>query len=397
LTASSDPPGCDVIVVAAGSSQRMDGVDKLAWPVAGRPLLAYTLAALAAAPGVERMVVVTSPTRRAELMTQPWVPALVIDAVDGGDQRQDSVRAGFMALERLVPDPVGRRIVLVHDGARPIVPAALVTRVVAAAQTHGAAIPVVPIGETVKRVADGRVVATEDRTALALAQTPQAVRRAVLRAALADPVAVTGQWTDEAALLEACRIPVHVVPGDPTNLKVTVPADLARVADLLQPAAAGIRHGIGHDSHPFGPGAPLRLGGVEFDGVPRLVGHSDGDVALHAVADALLGAASSGDLGRVYPAGAATPAGIDSGVMLATVIERLAAAGWRPATIDLTIVAARPRLGDRLDGIRTAIAGHLGLAVEAVSVKASSGNLDGSEGAGRTISALALAAIEPMA
>jgi 2-C-methyl-D-erythritol 2,4-cyclodiphosphate synthase len=169
------------------------------------------------------------------------------------------------------------------------------------------------------------------------------------------------------------------------------------VADLLQPAAAGIRHGIGHDSHPFGPGSPLRLGGVEFDGVPRLVGHSDGDVALHAVADALLGAASLGDLGRVFPAGAATPAGIDSGVMLATVIERLAAAGWRPATIDLIIVAARPRLGDRLDGIRTAIAGHLGLAVEAVSVKASSGNLDGSEGAGRTISALALAAIEPTA
>ncbi len=145
---------------------------------------------------------------------------------------------------------------------------------------------------------------------------------------------------------------------------------------------------------PFGPGAPLRLGGLTFEGVPRLVGHSDGDVALHAVADALLGAAGLGDLGRQFPAGPATPAGIDSGTMLDAIVDRLAAAGWRPSGIDLTIVAARPRLGDRLDAMRDGIADRLGLAADTVNVKASSGNLEGSDGAGRTVSALALASIE---
>jgi 2-C-methyl-D-erythritol 2,4-cyclodiphosphate synthase len=266
--------------------------------------------------------------------------------------------------------------------------------VAAAAAEHGAAIPVVPVAETVKRVADGAIVETVPRDDLATAQTPQGIRRDVWRRASASPAVATGTWTDEAALLEAGRIPVHVVPGDPVNLKVTVPADLARVADALAPAGVGRRTGIGHDQHGFGPGAPLRLGGLTFDGVPRLVGHSDGDVALHAVADGLLGAAGLGDLGRVFPAGPATPSGIDSAEMLTAVVDRLADAGWRPAGADLTIVAARPRLGPRLDAMRDRLAELLGLVPDAVSVKASTGNLDGSEGAGRTISALALVTIE---
>ena len=172
-----------------------------------------------------------------------------------------------------------------------------------------------------------------------------------------------------------------------------MPADLARAAAHLGPAT-GRRHGVGQDGHPFGPGMPLRLGGVTFDGVPRLAGHSDGDVVLHAVADGLLGAAGLGDLGRLFPAGPATPEGIDSGEMLTNVVERLGDAGWRPATVDLTIVAARPRLGARLEAIRGSIAGLLGILEAGVSVKASTGNLDGSEGAGRTISALVLVSIE---
>jgi len=173
-----------------------------------------------------------------------------------------------------------------------------------------------------------------------------------------------------------------------------VPADLARATYLLTGSDSTRRTGIGHDAHPFGPGEPLRLGGVEIQGAPRLYGHSDGDVVLHAVADALLGAAGLGDLGRSFPADASTPAGIDSGELLATIVARLADAGWRPAGVDLTIVALRPRLGDHLDAMRAAIAGILGLPPDAVSVKASSGNLDGSEGAGRSISTLALATIE---
>ena len=314
--------------------------------------------------------------------------------VPGGLQRHDSVRAGFEALDAAVPDPIGRRVVLVHDGARPAVSSALVTSVVEAAARHGAAIPVVPVVETVKRVHGDIVTETVDRTELASAQTPQGVQRRLLREALASPAAGEGTWTDEAALLEVCRIPVHVVPGDPDNLKVTVPADLARAVDLLGGAAVARRTGIGQDAHPFGPGEPLRLGGLDIPGAPRLHGHSDGDVVLHAIADALLGAAGMGDLGRLFPAGPSTPRGVDSRELLAAVVARLAGAGWRPVALDLTVVAARPRLGSHLDAMRDAIAALLALDPDAVNVKASTGNLDGSEGAGRSVSTLALATIE---
>jgi 2-C-methyl-D-erythritol 2,4-cyclodiphosphate synthase len=151
---------------------------------------------------------------------------------------------------------------------------------------------------------------------------------------------------------------------------------------------------MGRDGHPFGPGEPLRLGGIDITGVPRLHGHSDGDVALHAVADALLGAAALGDLGRMFPAGSETPRDVDSRELLRAVVDRLGEAGWRPIGVDLTIVGARPRLAGRLDQMRDAIGAVLGLSPQAVSVKASTGNLDGAEGAGRAISALAVATIE---
>jgi len=147
------------------------------------------------------------------------------------------------------------------------------------------------------------------------------------------------------------------------------------------------RVGLGTDSHPFGPGEPLVLGGLTVEGAPRLVGHSDGDVALHAVADALLGAAGLGDLGRLFPADSRTPVGIDSRVLLGAAAEKVRSAGWRPVNVDMTIVAARPRLGQLLPQMAVSIAAILGLDAGAVNVKASTGNLGGSEGAGRSISA----------
>ncbi len=384
----------------------MGGVDKLGWIIDGRPLLAHTLDRLAAAPDIESIVVVTAPDRRDALAAAPWLSPKVQAVVVGGERRQDSVQAGIAAMERLVPDPTGERVLLVHDGARPVISLELVAAVAAAARRHGSAIPIVPVVETVKRLDGDRVAGTVDRTTLGAAQTPQGIRRSVWRAAAANAEAAAGTWTDEAALLEACRIDVHVVPGDPSNLKVTTPADLARAATSLSSVGSGTpakaaapapRFGIGHDSHPFGPGSPLHLGGIEIEGAPRLAGHSDGDVALHAIADALLGAAALGDLGRLFPATAATPAGVASRDLLVDVVARLVDAGWRPAAIDLTIVAARPRLSARLEAMRAAIAGVLGLDIGQVSVKASTGNLDGSEGAGRAVSALALATIEPIA
>ena len=230
----------DAIVVAAGASVRMGGVDKLAAPIAGRPLLAWTLDALAMAPVVARLVVVTSPDRVEAIRDAPWLPPKVVAVVAGADRRQGSVAAGLAELDRLDGTRAsddGTRVVLVHDGARPIVSPELIEGIATTAAVHGAAIPVVPIGETVKRISAGLVEATVDRSALATAQTPQGVRRSVLRAAFERyPADGPDVFTDEAALLEACSIPVHVIDGEPGNIKVTLPADLARAATALQGA-----------------------------------------------------------------------------------------------------------------------------------------------------------------
>ena len=392
----------DAVVVAAGQSTRMDGVDKVDALLGGRPLLAWSLDAIAAAPEVERIVVVLDERRASEAsQARPaWFPAKVIAAVPGGRERQLSVAAGIRALDAMSRGDGAHgsgEIVLVHDAARPLVSTALVSAVAQAAAAHGAALPLLPIVDTVKRVEGGaagaEVGATVDRSGLAAAQTPQGVRRELLaRAYAAFPPESAPAFTDEAALLEACAIPVASVAGEPRNLKVTRPTDLAFVREIV--AGGGTpRVGIGFDSHPFGPGEPLRLGGIEIAGAPRLFGHSDGDVALHAIADALLGAAALGDLGRIFPADRRTPRGVASAGLLSEVVAKLGAAGWRPASIDVTIVGARPRLGARLADMVEAIGELIGLDPPQVSVKASSGNLSGDEGAGRSISARAIATI----
>jgi len=251
---------------------------------------------------------------------------------------------------------------------------------------------VLTVAETLKRIEGDRVRETVDRSGLAAAQTPQGARRGLLLGAFERyPPEGSPGFTDEAALLEACMIPVHAIPGEPSNLKVTLPDDLRRVTFALDPGVA--RVGFGHDSHPFGPGTGLRLGGIEIAGAPRLSGHSDGDVALHAVADALLGATGLGDLGRLFPSDARTPRGVASDGLLAEVVARLAAAGFAPTSVDLVIIGARPRLGTSLEAMRGEIARILGIEPGAVDVKASSGNLAGDEGAGRSISARAVACV----
>jgi 2-C-methyl-D-erythritol 4-phosphate cytidylyltransferase / 2-C-methyl-D-erythritol 2,4-cyclodiphosphate synthase len=389
----------DAIVVAAGTSARMGGVDKMLVPLMDRPLLAWTLDRIAASAVIVRIVVVASRANIDPVAAASWLPSKVTQVVVGGDRRQASVAAGFEALRmpsrRHSTDDRLDRVVLVHDGARPFISEALIESVASAAAVHGAAIPGLPISETVKRLDGDRVASTIDRSRLVTAQTPQGVQGRLLASAYERfPPDGPETFTDEAALLEACSIPVHVIDGDPGNVKVTLPADLARAEAALGGGSGGTRTGIGHDSHPFGPGAPLVLGGVTIESAPRLHGHSDGDVALHAVCDALLGAAGLGDLGRLFPAGPATPEGIAGSELLREVLRRVDDAGWRPASVDLTIVAARPKLGSRLDTIRETLSAALRLETARVNVKASTGNLDGMEGAGRGISAIAIAVVE---
>ena len=391
----------DAVVVAAGRSERMGGRDKLAMDLAGRPVLAWSLAAIAASPLVERIVLVRSAAQAAEARPA-WLPDKVVAVVAGGARRQESVAAGIRALEAAPAAPAaspaggvapGSRVLLIHDGARPLATPALVEAVARAAAEHGAAIPVMPVTETLKRVDGEIVVATVDRTGTAAAQTPQGVRWDVLRDALARVRPEDArELTDEAALLEAAGVAVRAVPGEAANLKITRDEDIA-LAESRLAGPGTTRTGFGSDRHAFGPGDGLRLGGIEIPGAPRLHGHSDGDAALHAVAGALLGAVALGDLGGLHPADARTPRGIASADLLVSVRAVLAAEGWRPLAVDLSIRAARPRLADHLPGMRAAIADLLGIAVGAVSVKGSTGNLSGDAGAGRIIEAEAVATV----
>ncbi len=305
----------DAVVVAAGASERMGGLDKLSAPLLGRPLLAWAIEAVDIGGLVDRLIVVAPPERLAWLDGEPRLRERV-EIVPGGARRQESVAAGVRAS--------AASTVLIHDGARPLATSALARRVAEAAAVDGAAAPLVPLTETIKRVTGGWIGETVPRDDLAAAQTPQGFRRELLERAWAvRPPGGPETWTDEAGLLEAAGIPVRAVEGEPDNLKVTVSADVARAEQAL--AARGgvalgdpraVRTGFGQDSHPFGPRSGLSLGGIHVPEAPALYGHSDGDVVLHAVADALLGAAALGDLGRLFPADDPSTAGIASASLL---------------------------------------------------------------------------------
>jgi 2-C-methyl-D-erythritol 4-phosphate cytidylyltransferase/2-C-methyl-D-erythritol 2,4-cyclodiphosphate synthase len=379
-SAAPRAPFADAVIVAAGAGMRMGGIDKSAVPVLGRPMLRWAVEAMRAARSVHRVVVVTSAERLASVRELPWLPADVA-VIPGGERRQDSVAAGVRATDA--------EVVLVHDAARPLASATLADRVAETAATHGAAIPVLAVADSLKRVTDGFVTGALDRTGVARAQTPQGARRELLSPAIEALAGGSETFGDEAELLARHGIPVVAVPGEPAALKVTDQADLPVVEAFAR--GAPLRRGWGADSHPFGPGDGLRLGGIEIPEAPRLHGHSDGDVVLHALCDALLGAARMGDLGRMFPAGDPRTRGIDSRELVREVAARLSGAGLRPVRADVAIRGARPRLGgERLDRMAASIASLLDLSPAAVSVSAGTGNLSGDEGAGRVVSATTL-------
>lgn len=382
----SSRPFADAVVVAAGSSRRMGGTDKLRLDLAGRPVLAWSVAAMRAAASVDGIVVVTGADRVDELAAEPWILKSGARVIPGGVRRQDSVAAGVRES--------GAEVVLVHDGARPLVSPTLVDRVAESARTAGAAIPVLAMADSLKRVEGDRIVGVAPRDGIGRAQTPQGARLELLRTAIDAHADGPEMFGDEAELLARMGVPVQAVAGEATNLKVTEPDDVELARAIATARGGAPRFATGYDSHPFGPADGLRLGGIEIPGAPRLWGHSDGDAALHAICDALLAGAGMGDLGRAFPAGDPATRGIDSRELLRSVVERLAGAGLAATSIDLTITGARPKLGGaRLDRMRAVIAGLVGLPLDAVSVKAATGNLAGEEGAGRTISATALAGV----
>jgi 2-C-methyl-D-erythritol 4-phosphate cytidylyltransferase/2-C-methyl-D-erythritol 2,4-cyclodiphosphate synthase len=368
-----------MVVVAAGTSRRF-GSDKLALRLGGRSVLQRAVGALRAAfPEAPLAVVVRAGEEAAKASElAPFRPKAV---VPGGAERQDSVRAGVKALG-LPPEA----IVVIHDAARPFVPREDVLRVVEAAARSGAAVLAAPVVDTVKQVGeDGRVLATLPREQLVRSLTPQAFRVALLLEVFRK--APAGHWTDEAAALEHLGVPVVAVPGDPRNLKLTRPEDAQLLRGLFPPT---VRVGQGVDVHPFAPGRPLMLGGVRIPWELGLAGHSDADVVLHAVADAIFGAAGEGDLGEHFPPGDPRWAGADSRTFVAFACERARAKGLAVGSCDVTVLAEKPRLAPHREAVRQSLAALLGVPEDAVGVKATTTERLGFLGRGEGIAALAL-------
>jgi 2-C-methyl-D-erythritol 4-phosphate cytidylyltransferase / 2-C-methyl-D-erythritol 2,4-cyclodiphosphate synthase len=396
MTSLPAPDRVAAVVVAAGRGERLGAPDKVVLPLAGRPMLVWSLRALEQAETVGPVVVVAGSHT---LEAVGWIVrnegfTKVQAIVAGGERRQDSVRAGLAAL------PEGTEIVLIHDGARPLAEPALFDRCAAAAAESGAAIAAAPVSDTLKRVTEGIISGTVDRTGLWAAQTPQAFRLESLRWAM--NVGSGESVTDEARLCEAAGLAVTVVPSSLANLKVTHSEDIA-VADALlrarhgpQSSAGPVRTGIGYDAHRFASGRRLILGGVEIAHHQGLDGHSDADVLLHAIADAVLGAAALGDIGQHFPPSDERFHDADSQVLLCEAVRLAREAGWAPGNLDATVLAEAPRLAPHVSLMRERIAACLGLSQDAVSVKATTNEGMGSIGRGEGIAALATATLVPV-
>jgi 2-C-methyl-D-erythritol 4-phosphate cytidylyltransferase/2-C-methyl-D-erythritol 2,4-cyclodiphosphate synthase len=378
------------VVVAAGRGLRAGGdLPKQYRSILGEPVIRPSLAALARHTAVSFVQPVIHPDD-AELY-RPAIEGLdVLPPVHGAASRQGSVCAGLEALEPHRPD-----LVLVHDAARPFASAALVARAITAAQASGAAVPVVAVADTVKTVdAAGHVTGTIDRAHLRLVQTPQAFGFvALLDAHRRAKAAGRDDFTDDAALAEWAGLTVTTFEGEAGNVKLTTNDDFARAEAAKLAALSDVRTGFGFDVHQFGDGDHVMLGGVRIAHPRGLSGHSDADVVLHALVDAILGALADGDIGVHFPPTDPQWRGASSDRFLAFAVDRLRARGGRIAHLDVTVVCEAPRVGPHRDAIRARIAAIAGVPVERVGVKATTSEKMGFTGRGEGMAAFANATV----
>ncbi|WP_420392017.1 bifunctional 2-C-methyl-D-erythritol 4-phosphate cytidylyltransferase/2-C-methyl-D-erythritol 2,4-cyclodiphosphate synthase [Acuticoccus sp.] len=373
----------DAVVLAAGRGLRLGGATpKQFLPLGGRTVVARALDAFLDHAEVRRVVAVVGAGEHAACREAAGPRADEVLFATGGATRQASVAA---ALDVLAADPPSH--VLVHDAARPFVSAALVDRVIQRLRSGAEAVlPAIPVADTLKRLVDAAVVGTVPREGLAQAQTPQGFAYPLLVRvhAMASSAA-----TDDAALAEAAGARVEVVDGERANFKITTVDDLASAHAALAPVPA---IGQGFDVHRLVPGGPLILGGLTLDEPMQLEGHSDADVALHALTDALLGAIGDGDIGQHFPPSDPAWRGASSDRFLAHAAERVRAVG-EIAHLDLTIICERPKIGPVRDAMRARIATVVALPVARVSVKATTTERLGFTGRGEGIAAQALATV----
>ena len=372
-------PSVTAIIVAAGASRRM-GFDKLSYRLPdGRTVLETSCALFAAHPAVDELVLVAGGNRpQCEAIAAACPKPCTV--VQGGATRADSVRSGLAATKG--------QLVAIHDAARPFASEEIITAALQAAAESGAAAPAVPVKDTIKVAdKDGKVVATPDRATLYAVQTPQCFDRALYLQALET---VSGEKaslvTDDCSLFELAGLPVTLTAGDYANLKITTKEDLQKEKTM--------RIGHGYDVHRLVEDRKLILGGVEVPYEKGLLGHSDADVLLHAVMDAVLGAAALGDIGQHFPDTDPAYKGADSLALTREVAKIIAAHGYKVGNIDATILCQRPKLAPHIPAMRQNIADAFGLPLDAVSVKATTEEHLGFTGEGLGIAAHAVALIE---
>jgi 2-C-methyl-D-erythritol 4-phosphate cytidylyltransferase/2-C-methyl-D-erythritol 2,4-cyclodiphosphate synthase len=378
------------IVVAAGRGLRA-GADrpKQYRTVGGEPVIRTSLALFATHPEVD----LVQPVIRGDdqdLYRDTVAGLSLLPPVAGGATRQASVRAGIEALGRHGPD-----IVLVHDAARPFASAALVSRAIAALGDAPAAVPGLAVSDTIKRIdADDRVAETLDRTTLCTVQTPQAFRLTALRDAHRRALAAgRDDFTDDAALMEWSGASVAVFPGEAGNVKLTTADDFLRAEGEHMAALGDVRTGAGYDVHAFGDGDHVMLGGVRVPYARGLTGHSDADVVLHAVVDAILGALADGDIGSHFPPSDPQWKGAASDKFLKYAVDRVTARGGRIANLEVTMICERPKIGPLRDVMRARIAEITGVNVSRVAVKATTSERLGFTGREEGIAATASATV----
>jgi 2-C-methyl-D-erythritol 4-phosphate cytidylyltransferase / 2-C-methyl-D-erythritol 2,4-cyclodiphosphate synthase len=377
---------CIALVVAAGRGTRLGApLPKQYLPLAGKPVLRYSLETLANHPGIDAVRVVFNPDDAASYEAAARGLDL-LPPVAGGAARQDSVRLG---LESLAASPPAR--VLIHDAARPFLDRETIDRVLAALDDAPGAIPALPVKDTVKRGVAGRIAETLDRSALWRAQTPQGFDYAAILAA--HRAAQGSELSDDAAVAERAGLAVRLVAGSEANFKVTTAEDLEQAERLLLARHGDIRAGQGFDVHAFGPGDHVWLCGVKLPHERGLVGHSDADVGLHALTDAILGALGAGDIGQHFPPSDPKWRGAPSHLFLSHAGALVASAGGRIAHLDVTLICERPKIGPHRDAMVARIAEILALERGRVSVKATTTEGLGFTGRGEGIAAQAVATL----
>ena len=386
------------VIVAAGRGARM-GLErnKVLYPLCGEPIIVRTARAFADS-GLfgGGIVVVTGAADREELRAMLDAAGLgALKVVEGGADRQESVCRGLAAC-----DPAAE-IIAIHDGARPLVTRAVIERTIESARATGSGVAAVPLKDTVKQV-DGRgcVLSTPRRDSLRAVQTPQTFDAALIRRAHAQFAQGAERATDDATLVEWLGHDVHLTEGDAENIKLTTPEDMLLAAQVLirrgeaKEEGPVMRIGHGYDVHRLVEGRRLILCGVEIPYERGLLGHSDADVALHALTDALLGAAAMGDIGRHFPDTDPAFKDADSGLLLDHIVGLIRARGYAVGNVDVTIIAQRPKLKDYIERMRGNVAAHLQIDPDCVNVKATTTEKLGFEGEGLGISAHAVACLE---